>query len=145
MCDQCDYRQLLEDAGIEPSPNRLRILQAIGAGTGPLSVDEIYKTLKRNRRINRVTVYRVLELLESGGLVERLSAGGRAARFGLAPNQNHGPHSHFYCTSCGRLDCLSPESVIVETHGLERAVPGRIDRLEVRVDGICRACLGRSG
>lgn len=143
MCERCDYPQLLADAGIESSPNRLRILQVIGAGTGPLSADEIHQILKRHYRINRVTVYRVLELLESGGLVERLSAGDRAARFGLAPNQNHGPHSHFYCTSCGRLDCLSPDSVTVETRGLERAFPGQVHRLEIRVDGICRACLGR--
>ena len=75
------------------------------------------------------------------GIVERLSTGGRAAYFGLAPNDHHQPHPHFYCKNCGQMDCLNPESLNVDTDPLWQTFPGRIDKVEVRVDGVCKNCL----
>ena len=67
--------------------------------------------------------------------------GGRAFYYGLAPNEHHAPHPHFYCKSCGRMDCLSPGSLLVEADPLWKTFPGQIDKVEVRVDGICKNCL----
>ena len=81
------------------------------------------------------------DLLVDNDLVERISTGGRAFYYGLAPNERHQPHPHFYCKSCGQMDCLNPESLNVETEPLWKNFPGRIDKVEVRVDGICKKCM----
>ena len=44
------------------------------------------------RKINRVTVYRILDLLLEKGLLEKISTADRALHFGMAPNSNHPPH-----------------------------------------------------
>jgi Fur family ferric uptake transcriptional regulator len=88
-----------------------------------------------------VTVYRILDLLVDHGLVERISSGGRAFCYGMAPNEHHRPHPHFYCKRCGRMECLSPESLRIDVSVLLQTFPGRIDKVEVRVDGICKDCL----
>ena len=91
--------------------------------------------------VNRVTVYRILDLLVGNRLVERISAGDRSFRYGLAPNANHQPHSHFYCVECGEMECLRPEHISLDTEPLERSsFPGLIERVEVRFDGICEDC-----
>ncbi len=141
MCDQCDYKGLLENSGLENTTNRLRILEIIGNSSYPLSAHEIYETLSRTRGINRVTVYRILELLVEKKLAERLSADDRSFRYGLAPNDKHSPHPHFYCTACKNMECLSPRSLDVNLHNLERTFPGLIQKTEVRLDGICKNCL----
>jgi len=141
MCQNCNYRELLEGVGLAATGNRVRVLEVIGANKFPLTAAEIYATVERTMRINRVTVYRILDLLVEKHLVERLSAGGRAAHFGLAPNENHYPHPHFYCTRCGQMDCLSPGSLKIDTANLDRTFPGEIDRIEIRVDGVCKNCL----
>jgi Fur family ferric uptake transcriptional regulator len=141
MCHQCNYPQLLKAAGMQATANRLRVLEVVGNNSFPLSAGDIYKTLERSRAINRVTVYRILERLVDQGVVERLSTGGRAAYYGLAPNTYHQPHPHFYCKHCGQMDCLNPESLNVETEALWKTFPGRIDKVEVRVDGVCKNCL----
>jgi Fur family ferric uptake transcriptional regulator len=82
-----------------------------------------------------------LDLLVDSGVIERISTGGRAFYYGLAPNDHHQPHPHFYCKSCGQMDCLDPESLSVETEPLWKTFPGRIEKVEVRVDGICKNCL----
>jgi Fur family ferric uptake transcriptional regulator len=136
---------MLLSADLEATPNRLGVLEVVGNNRYPLSADDIFNTLERSSTINRVTVYRILDLLVNHGVVERLSTGGRAAYYGLAPNDYHAPHPHFYCKSCGQMDCLSPESLSVDTDPLWRTFPGKIDKVEVRVDGICKNCVKQAG
>jgi Fur family ferric uptake transcriptional regulator len=141
MCHQCNYPDLLGASGLGVTKNRVRVLEVIGGNNFPLSAGDIYKTLSRNDAIDRVTVYRILDLLVDRGLIERLSTGGRAFHYGLAPNDYHQSHPHFYCKNCGQMACLNPESLPVDFGPLSKTFPGRIDRIEVRVDGICRNCM----
>ncbi|MGD8367265.1 MAG: transcriptional repressor [Desulfobacterales bacterium] len=143
MCQDCNYPEMLRAAGLSPTTNRVNILALVGGHTNPLSARDIFRILGRNSAINRVTVYRILELLVENGLVERMSGGGRSFHFGLAPNENHRPHPHFYCRRCGALECLGPEALPFDIRPLEDSVPGRIEHVAVRVDGICKTCLGQ--
>jgi Fur family ferric uptake transcriptional regulator len=144
MCGQCNYRLLLQSGGLEPTLNRLRVLEVIGSNSAPVSAHDILATVSRTAGINRVTVYRILGLLASKGLVERLSGGGRSLVYGLAPNEHHPAHPHFRCRSCGALQCLQPGSLKVDLRGIERSFAGEIQGVEVRVDGICKNCLRRA-
>mgnify|MGYP001582032321 CR=1 FL=1 len=141
MCNQCNYKALLNASDLAVTENRLRVLEAIGNNDYPLSVGDIYRILERGPSINRVTVYRILDLLVDREVVERLSTGGRAFYYGLAPNDYHRTHPHFYCKNCGQMDCLDPESLAIETDARWKTFPGRIDKVEVRVDGICKNCM----
>lgn len=140
MCDRCDYEVLLEDSGLGHTVNRLRVLEIIGNRSHPPSAQEIIEELNKTQEVNRVTVYRILELLVEKKLVERFSAGDRSFRYGLAPNANHLPHSHFYCVECGEMECLSPDQINLDTQPLKRSFLGLIERVEVRFDGICEDC-----
>ncbi|MCF6249189.1 MAG: transcriptional repressor [Desulfobacula sp.] len=141
MCDNCNYNQLLSSANLDATEKRLRVLEIIGNNTYPLSASDIHDTLDRHKPINRVTVYRILDLLVKNKVVDRISTGGRSACYGLAPNDHHKAHPHFYCKSCGRMDCLGPETVAVEFNKFKNIFPGRIDKVEMRLDGICKNCL----
>ncbi len=140
MCEQCNYNEMLSSAGLSPTSHRIRVMEIIGNNTSPLSAQEIYDTVQRNQPINRVTVYRILDSLVQNGLVDRIS-GGRASFFGLAPNDHHQSHPHFYCRQCGRMNCLNPRSISMDITSFERIFPGKIDNVEIRVDGVCKNCL----
>jgi Fur family ferric uptake transcriptional regulator len=140
MCEQCDYGKMLRSAGVAPTDNRLKVLKAVGDSPAPLRADDIQAVVSRTGPINRVTVYRILDLLFQKGLVERLSGGGRSSFFGLAPNQHHRRHPHFFCRSCGNLSCMAPDSASVDTTSLEANCPGEIEAVTVHVEGICDAC-----
>jgi len=141
MCYQCDYSQLMKQADLGANRNRLKVMEMIGDNDGPLSAQEIFDTLNRNHPINRVTVYRILDLLVEKGLVDRISGGGRSFYYGLAPNEHHKPHPHFYCTRCGSMECLNPESFDLDPGPLDRTFPGTIENVEIRFDGVCQTCL----
>jgi len=143
MCEQCNYVNLLETNGLGHTLNRLRILEIIGNSSQPLSAQEVMEELNRTRQVNRVTVYRILDLLVAKRLVERISAGDRSFRYGLAPNANHKPHSHFYCVECGEMECLQADQINLDTQPLQLSFLGLIERVEVRFDGICQDCRGQ--
>lgn len=140
MCHQCNYENLLSAANLSATKNRMRVLEVIGNNNFPLSAKDIFNTVERSTSINRVTVYRILDLLVDHGVVERISTGGRAFYYGLAPNTHHKRHPHFYCTKCGQMDCLSPESLSVDMEDFIKNFPGQIEKMEVRIDGICKNC-----
>jgi len=126
---------------VSATAHRLHVLEIVGNSPCPLSADEIHETMSRSEDVNRVTIYRILDLLTERKLVERLSSGERSFRYGLAPNRNHPRHAHFYCTECGNIECLSPGALHLSMDSLGRTFPGIIKRAEVRLDGICRNCL----
>ena len=141
MCQHCDYSNLLDASGLGHTANRHRVLEVIGNNSSPLSAQQIFETLNRTENINRVTVYRILDLLVDKGLVDRINGGGRSFVYGLAPNENHPAHPHFFCKSCGNLECLNPQSLNVDLQPMQRTFAGLIENVEVRVDGVCKNCL----
>ena len=143
MCEKCDYTNLLESRGLETIPNRVRVIEIVGNSSSPLSAQDIHDTMSRTQEINRVTVYRILDLLVENGLLEKISTADRAFHFGMAPNSNHPAHPHFYCRNCGAIECLSPESLQLEMEALNRTFPGVIEKAQVRLDGVCKTCLRR--
>jgi len=148
MCDRCDYEGLLERAGLSVTPNRLQVLGIIGDSEQPLTAREIYGMIDRPHAMNRVTLYRILDILVDHNLVARISAGDRSFRFGLAESVNHPSHPHFYCTSCGNMVCLDPHSLHnlqSDIRSFQKTFPAVVQNVEVRLDGICGSCLKSAG
>jgi Fur family ferric uptake transcriptional regulator len=141
MCLQCNYPELLEAGGLDPTPGRVRVMEVVGNNPAPIRAQEIFTTVNRTAAINRVTVYRILDRLVEKGLVERLSSGGRSRVYGIAPNAHHPAHPHFHCRSCDALQCLQPGSLKVDVGEIRRSFAGEIRGVEVRVEGICITCL----
>lgn len=140
MCSKCNYSEMLQETGIKATTNRVKLLEAIGNHRAPVSANGIHRSLKKALSINRVTVYRILDLLVEAGLIDRLSSGGPSFFYGLAPNEHHQPHAHFYCKECRAMNCLDPESLELMTDSLNMKAFGHIDKIEVRLDGVCKKC-----
>lgn len=144
MCHQCDYNSILKNSEIPATPNRLKILEIVGNNNRPLSAQDIFETLSRSEEINRVTVYRILDLFVEKGVIDRISSGERSFHYGLAPNKNHPSHPHFYCRICGNLECLDSKGIFFEIDEFMRTFSGIIEKVEFRLDGICKTCLRNS-
>jgi Fur family ferric uptake transcriptional regulator len=87
-------------------------------------------------RMNRVTLYRILDLLVERGVAARHNAGERSFRYCLGRGV-HG-HSHFHCNRCGQTQCL--DSRLLEP-GLSRILSGlpmRVEMAEVTLGGSAR-------
>lgn len=141
MRNQKEYIDLLESGGVENTPNRLAVLEIVGNSASPLTAQEVCDTLNRNRDVNRVTVYRILEILVEKQLLERISGGDRAYRYGMGVRADKAHHPHFYCTRCGNMECLKSEILDLDMDSFERTFTGEVQKVEIRIDGVCKNCL----
>ncbi|MEA2147793.1 MAG: Fur family transcriptional regulator, ferric uptake regulator, partial [Solirubrobacteraceae bacterium] len=120
---------------------RSAVVELLGRQDCCLTAQEIFDQLRADgRRVGIASIYRVLDLLNEHGLVERVAVGqGQQALFErVAPDGEH--HHHLLCEQCGRL-------VAFDDPGLERAIDSLSERLGVRVEhhdvvlrGACQRC-----
>lgn len=132
---------MLESRGITPTLLREAVLSSIGDADRPLAAVEIMASVRSRMPINKVTFYRIIDLLVDKGLVRRLSAGDRAFRYGMGETSYHPDHPHFVCTRCGAMECLEPELLPAGINNLQAGDKRIIKRVDVRFEGICESCV----
>jgi len=139
MSDLCDFPQLLAHHRVKPTPVRLAVLEILGAAPRALRASEILEVIRTRRRVNKVTVYRILDDFTRRGLLRRLNLKGRSGHYELAC-EHHPPHPHFQCHTCREVQCLEAVPLIRMWTELQGPVGNRADHIEVRVEGLCHKC-----
>ncbi|WP_022663268.1 Fur family transcriptional regulator [Paucidesulfovibrio longus] len=128
-------RETLLRSGVDPTERRVMVFEAVAGAEGAVSAPELLAALGGS--MNKVTLYRILDLLVSSGVLARHTGPGRTAHYCLGRG-----HGHFHCTRCGRCICLGLEDANLERlAGPELAGLGRVEDVELRVEGVCRECL----
>ncbi|MEI6386992.1 MAG: Fur family transcriptional regulator [Spirochaetota bacterium] len=90
----------LREKGIQPSPQRLRIYEALASTREHPSADAIHRQLSPEMpTLSRTTVYSTLELFVGAGIAQELAITGSELRFDAEVSS----HAHFACRSCGRV------------------------------------------
>lgn len=141
MRDACDFRGLLALFQVRATPLRLAVLEALGSANRAFRAKDILMLIQGQRRVNKVTVYRILEDFSRRGLIRKIPAEGKAALYELACEHNP-PHPHFQCQTCGVVECLEPVPLGRVWDEIKGPLGHRADRLEIRVAGLCRRCRG---
>jgi Fe2+ or Zn2+ uptake regulation protein len=118
------------------------LLDVLFDAAGPLTHAEIGRRLEPDR-VNRVTLYRTLEVLRGAGIVHRLENPDRVWRFGVCGRTHPGHcHPHFTCRLCGTVECLR-DVTLPRPAGLERAY--RVEEQELYMRGVCGRCASAGG
>jgi Fur family ferric uptake transcriptional regulator len=133
-----EAQETLRRAGVEPTTHRVQVLDCLARAGRALTPQEILDLLGPSR-MNRVTLYRILDLLQESGLALRHNAGERAFRYCLGQGRTAQGHCHFQCTRCGRLQCLPAQDLDLEA--MTRDLGLRVDHAEIHFHGVCADCL----
>jgi Fur family ferric uptake transcriptional regulator len=98
--------------------------------------------VRRQISINKVTLYRILDLLVEKDIVRKLTSGDRAFRYGIIEERHHADHAHFVCTECGIMECLDPDVISFELKAPHNKIAGNvISSVEIIAEGMCQRCL----
>ncbi len=109
-----EFENRCRASGIKITPQRLAIYRELISRKDHPAVEDIYRSLRRKMPgISLPTVYRTLGFFEEKGLIMKVPTVGDKVRYDGNPH----PHSHFICTSCGRIMDLE-ETVEVEKQKL---------------------------
>jgi Fur family transcriptional regulator, ferric uptake regulator len=118
----------MRSAGYRGGNARRRVVELLGRQDCLLSAQEIFDTLRRERRpVGIASVYRVLDVLAELGLVQRLDLGEGLSRYeAVRPGGDH--HHHLVCDDCGKVEAFVDQP-------LERALSDLAGRLGYAVGG----------
>ncbi len=101
----------LQEKGIRPSLNRIKILSYLRSTDSHPTVEDIHSRLKPELpTLSKATVYNVLRTLVAAGLVDTLNIEDTEMRYDGKTDL----HGHFKCTNCARVWDFHWESSVTE-------------------------------
>ena len=96
----------LKQAGLQKTAQRLAVLDILARAEQPLTAGDIFQRLPEGRKVNRVTVYRILSFYTRKGIIREFESKKGVHHYEragpLAP-----PHPHFNCRVCGTMICMT--------------------------------------
>jgi Fur family ferric uptake transcriptional regulator len=130
----------LSAAGYKRGAAREAVLSLLDRQDCALSAFDIEDALRTSdRAVARASVYRILDQLESLGLVQRVETG-KSSVFYEPVRRDHDHHHHLVCDRCGKLVPFADEELEKTIGKLSRRVPFQVSDHEVVLHGACDAC-----
>lgn len=131
----------LTAAGHRRGGAREAVIELLDSQSCALTALEIEDALRAGRRVGRASVYRVLDELESLGLVSRVDVGDGVARY--EPQRPQDPehhHHHLVCDGCGRLTPFQDDGLEQAIRRLAERVAFDVSDHDVTLHGSCERC-----
>ena len=127
--------EMIKAAGYRATEARIAVLEILQSAEFALTHHEIEEELLRqDHKIDRVTLYRVLDWALEQRLAHKMTGDDRVWRFNAAKNSDH---AHFNCTQCGKVFCLenlTPAVAMTLPDGF------KLQHADVAVQGVCPRC-----
>jgi Fur family ferric uptake transcriptional regulator len=128
-------------AGYRRGAARDAVLSLLDRQDCALSAFDIEEALRAgDRAVARASVYRILEQLESLGLVQRVETRKNIVLYEPVRGE-HQHHHHLVCDSCGKLVPFADEELEKTIGKLSRRVNFEVSDHEVVLHGACDACV----
>jgi len=112
------------------------VINVLKAHDIALSADEVMEKLAL--KMNRVTVYRILERFEKEGIAHRVVGFEGKNYFALCsncePEHHHDRHAHFQCRECKSLRCVDVDVIRPKLDNVQ------IEECRVLLTGLCETC-----
>lgn len=119
-------QRILQQKGLKVTPARVALLELLDDQTNPVDALTIVRRL--DDEADQATVYRILDVLTSKGLINRLEFGEGKYRYELLKNDHH----HLICQNCGSItdvedkymkkiekEIKNKKGFLVKSHSLE--------------------------
>ena len=129
----------LKNKGIEPTGHRTLVLKALQGSATVTTASDLLKSVRKKSSMDKVTLYRILDLFVSKNLARRLTLLNGTMAFEFIGKEEE-PHPHFLCRVCGTIRCLGDMDVSGIKRQLSRTNKLNPDEIELKIEGVCSQC-----
>ena len=137
MIHQFNHEKDLEKAGIESTPARQAILHIVGEHERPIDVTSILASLDRHHiKADKVTIYRILDLLADKGLIARLEFQEGKFRYEVLKSDHH----HLICLQCGKIADIEDNWIEDLEKEIKKKKNFLVQRHAIEFYGLCADC-----
>lgn len=135
MDPTAQIEKILKDHGRSVTRQRLMVFSVLQESKQPMSTVELTNKLPS---LDKVSVYRTVDLYEKIGLVHRVWHGFKSK---IELSEAFSPHHHhFTCTVCGNIIALKSETLETELHKFEAEHGFELKYHSVELSGHCQEC-----
>lgn len=135
MNSETGIREMITDAGLKITPQRLIVLKSLIEMNNHPSADQILSYVRRiNPDISTGTVYHILEVFAEKGVIKRIKTEDGIQRYDAIRSDHH----HIYCTDTNKIeDYYDKElSILLRQHFSKRGIQGfDIEEISVNIKG----------
>ncbi len=133
-----DASGYIRDKGLKATPVRLKVFETLQSSHLAYSHTELEGTFSK---VDRITLYRVLNDFEEAGLVHKIIDMDGVTRFAVCkdscPHITHSEdHVHFNCSKCHKMYCL--EKVYTPVIKLPDGFTST--GINTLIQGVCKQC-----
>ncbi len=131
----------LKQRGVRLTRQRKILLDLIDSSGQHLDAEQLYQLAKeKDAKLNRVTVYRTLKLLKSGGLVDELDLMHHKGDQHYYETRLKQEHAHIICLRCGRIEEYFGDPLQRMREQIEAQFGFQILIARTEVGGYCAHC-----
>ena len=132
--------ELLERGGIELTTHRKRVFDVITASVKALTPKVILTKIHRTHTMDKVTLYRILDLFVAKKVVRRIASQEGQVYYEIVCEDHRPSHSHFFCRECGDIECL--EDLPLKAFKNKLRFHGRWEdnEIDLKLEGVCTQC-----
>lgn len=133
------FTQLLRRHKLKVTQPRLRVLEIIARKEAAISQPELERVL--GKTVDRVTLYRVLAVLEEKGILHKIFDLQGTATYALCSpacdeHEHHDRHVHFICSICNSIFCLDE----INLPKIQVPTGYQLQHVGINAVGVCAAC-----
>lgn len=130
---------ILKNNQLSITGSRKKILELFLDSRGALAHGDIEK--KIGEKIDRVTVYRTLQVFLEKGIIHTIPTSDNNIRYALCKNDcsqghHHDNHVHFVCSACGNTSCLADVTI----PKVKLPIGFEAEDYQMVVNGVCKDC-----
>jgi Fur family ferric uptake transcriptional regulator len=131
----------LRQRGVRLTRQRKILLDLIDGSGEHLDAEQLYQLAKeQDPKLNRVTVYRTLKLLKTGGLVDELDLMHHKGDQHYYETRQKQEHAHIICLRCGRIEEYFGAPLQSMREQIETQFGFEIMLARTEVGGYCAHC-----
>lgn len=131
----------LKERGVRLTRQREILLDLIDKSGRHLDAESLYRLAKeRDPKLNRVTVYRTLKLLKTGGLVDELDLMHWCGDQHYYETRLKQEHAHVICLRCGKVEEFYGEPLQKLRRQVESHLGYQIVLARTEIGGYCPHC-----
>jgi len=134
-----DFRSFIKKKGLKYTPEREEILREILEVGNHFDVESLYLRLKSKKsKISKASIYRTIPLLIEAGYIQEVYKQGGNAYYEVTYNK--GPHLHFICISCGKVEEVVDLELISLIKKYENEKGYKLLTFHLESFGLCPDC-----
>lgn len=128
----------LKSEGHRITPIRTKILEIFDGLQSPISAPDLLESIKSfNDGVNKTTIYRELDFLQSKNLINEVEFGDGKKRYEL----NDGHHHHLICLNCKKIEDVDLKTDLSEEEkNIEKQTGFKIQNHSLEFFGLCKNC-----